>query len=169
MKKIALFSLLLIFSFSGLHAQAGTYPELSTALHFDMTDFPQWSRDLRRASIVTFGAFPFMYLFANFGYDTYRLATNDWDMRFAPRPFTAAGGIEQNHAERVRVIAIAAAGSVLISLIDFNIERTRRNRRAREAQALAPPAPIIIRTPLLTEYYEGIIPEAEMEAEANNF
>ena len=147
MKRVALFSLLFFFSLSGLAAQ-GADAALGGATHFDMTGFPQWSRDLRRGSIVAFGSFPLMYLFANFTFDSYRLATNNWDMRYAPWPFTAAGGVGHTQNEQFQVIGLAAGGAVLVALIDFGIVLHRRNRLEREARALGPGDPIIIRTPL---------------------
>ena len=161
MKPIALVSLLLFFPLSGLHAQAGVEPALGATSHFDMTGFPQWSRDLRRGSIIAFGSFPFVYLFTNFSYDTYRLALNNGDMRYAPWPFTSAGGAGHSQEERFRIIGLAAAASVAVAIVDHGIMRSRRNRLAREAEALAPLPPIIIRTPLHGE--EAAPPDYEAE------
>ena len=154
MRRTAILVLLFFISFYGLQAQTDFEPGMGEAVHFDMTGFPQWSRDLRRASIVAFGSFPFMYLFANFSFDSYRFAVHDWDRRYAPWPFTAPGGIGQTQSERVRVIGIAAGSAILVSIIDHGIVRHRRNRREREARALAPGTPIIIRTPLHGEEAE---------------
>ena len=159
MRKIALFSLLFFIALTGLQAQ--TSPGMGGTDHFDMTGFPQWSRDLRRASIIAFGAFPFMYLFTNFAYDSFRLATNDWDMRFAPWPFAAAGRVGHTQSERVRIIWMAAGSAVAISIVDYSIERRRRNRLAREAAALAPGTQIIIRSPLFGEDDADSHPEPE--------
>jgi len=163
----ALFLILFFASLAGplprLYAQAGA-AGTGTASHFDMTGFPQWSRDLRRGSIVAFGAFPFMYIFSHLAYDTYRFSINEGDMRYAPWPFTAAGGAGHSQAERFRIIGIAAARSIAISIIDHGIERSRRNRRAREAQQFAPGTPIIIRTPLHGE--EALPSDLDPEAES---
>ena len=111
-----------------------------------------------------------MYLFSHLAYDTYRFSINQGDMRYAPWPFTAANGAGHSQADRFRIIGIAAASSIAISIIDHGIERSRRNRRAREAQLLAPGTPIIIRTPLhgeetpLTDFADldfDLAPEAE--------
>jgi len=148
MKKAAALSLLFFISLYALQAQTEFEHGMGEAVHFDMTGFPQWSRDLRRASIVAFGAFPFMYLFSAFSFDSYRFATHDWDRRYAPWPFTAPGGAGHSQSERFRVLGIAAGSAVFISIIDHGIVRHRRNRLAQEARALAPGTPIIIRTPL---------------------
>jgi len=161
MKILPLFLLLFFLSLSGLRAQAADGAALGGATYFDMTGFPQWSRDLRRGSIVAFGAFPFMYLFAAFSFDSYRLVANSWDMRYAPWPFTAAGGAGHSQSDRFRILGLAAASSLTISIIDHGIVRHRRNRLAREARALAPGDPIIIRTPLHGEEDESPEPETE--------
>ena len=123
--------------------------------HFDMTEFPLWARDLRRAEIVAFGSFPFAYFFTNFGYNFYRFSDNDWDRRYAPWPFTSAGAIEQSRDERVRVITLAAGGAVIIALVDYGIQRSRRNRVARQAEMYPEGTPIIIRRPINEENAEG--------------
>ncbi|MCL2381194.1 MAG: hypothetical protein FWC64_06320 [Treponema sp.] len=149
MKKIALVSLLVFASLTALPAQAaGADPALGGTSHFDMTGFPQWSRDLRRGSIIAFGVFPIVYLFTHFSYDTYRLALNDGDMRYAPWPFTAPGGAGHSQEERFRILGLAAASSVVLAVVDHGIVRHRRNRLAREIMELGPGTPIIIRTPL---------------------
>ena len=161
MKAVSLFVLLFIVSLSGLWAQEEADDEMGVSVHFDMTGFPQWSRDLRRASIVAFGSFPFMYLFANFGFDSYRFAAQSWDRRYAPWPFSAAGSAGHSQAERFRVLGIAAGSAIVISIIDYGIVRHRRNRLEREARALAPGTPIIIRTPLHEEDGEPFDSETE--------
>ena len=158
MKIIALFFLLLLGSLSAVHAQDAA---MGGATYFDMTGFPQWSRDLRRGSIVAFGSFPFMYLFSNFAFDSFRLVNNSWDMRYAPWPFTAAGGAGHSQSDRFRVLGLAVTSAVIVAVIDHGIVRHRRNRLAREARALAPGAPIIIRTPLHEEEDGAFEPEAD--------
>ena len=163
MKKIALLVLVFFVSLSALQAQAGGGAALGGSTYFDMTGFPQWSRDLRRGSIVAFGAFPFMYLFSNFSFDSYRFVLNNGDMRYAPWPFTAAGGGGRTQGDRFRVLGIAVGSSVFIAMIDYGIVLHRRNRLAREARALAPGMPIIIRTPLHGEEDETPDPDPETE------
>jgi hypothetical protein len=118
---------------------------------FDMTGFPLWAKDLRRGEIIAFGSFPFMYFFANFGYDAYRWSNNGNDMRYAPWPFNSAGTIEKTNDEKLLTIGIAAGGAVLAALIDYGIMRYKRSRLEREQENLPDGTPIIIRKPLYDE------------------
>ena len=139
MKKIISLLLLLLFV-HGLFAQE--------SIHFDLSRYPQWTRDLRRGSIVAFGSFPFTYFFTSFGYDIFRMSTNNWDSRYAPWPFTSAGAIERSNSEKLMVVGIAAGASILISFADFLIERNRRARIREQAEMYPEAAPIIITRPL---------------------
>ncbi|MCL2601284.1 MAG: hypothetical protein FWD91_00565 [Treponema sp.] len=162
MKVRAVFLLLFIIPLAGVSAQTPEIdPSMAGTAHFDMTGFPQWTKDLRRGTIVAFGAFPFVYIFANMGYDMYRLSIHDGDARYAPWPFTSAGGIGHTEEETFRILGITAMSSIAVAIIDYSIEMSKRKRRAREAEALAPGTPIIIRTPLNGEFAP---PNAETEA-----
>jgi len=130
-----------------------------TSTQFDMSGFPLWAKDLRRGEIVAFGSFPFMYFFANFGYDTYRWSNNGNDMRYAPWPFNSAGTIGKTTEEKIITLGIAAGGSVLIALIDYGIMRYKRYRLEKEQNSIPEGSPVITRRPLFEE-------EANSSAEA---
>ena len=115
---------------------------------FDMSESPQWAKDLRRGEVIAFGAFPFAYFFTNIGFDSYRWATHNWNTRYAPWPITSAGAIEKTQEQKVMTIAIAAGGAILISLVDYCIVRYKRARLQRETANLPDGNQIIIRTPL---------------------
>jgi len=142
MKKLLCLILLFVF-LSGLSAQEAVNP--ADANHFDMTGFPQWTKDIRRGSIVMLGVFPFTIFFSTIAYDTYRYANHDWDIRYAPWPIRPAGAIQQTQGEMFMMIGYAAAGAFVVAVVDHAIERSKRNRLAREASELAPGTPIIIR------------------------
>jgi len=165
MKKTrVLFAVLLVVSFAGLPAQTTTTSDSEmTSTHFDMTDFPLWARDLRRAEIIAFGSFPFAYFFSNFAFDTYRWSQNGWDRRFAPWPITSAGGMEQTQSEKLITLGIAAGGAVLIALIDYGIVRLKRNRLEREAARLPEGTPVIIQKPLYAEEADEPAPISTIE------
>ena len=147
--------LLLFFlvSLSVLPAQTSATDPNMVSTQFDMTGFPQWTRDLRRGTIVAFGAFPFMYFFSSFGVDTYRLFTegNGTDFRYAPWPldsFATGGAIPKNDDQKLITIGIAVGSSILIALIDYGIERHKRTVKKRETMNYPEGTPIIIRKPL---------------------
>ena len=151
MKKLLLCTLLLFIIINGLPAQTTTPPTSGPAMNstqFDMSGFPLWARDLRRAEIIAFGSFPFAYFFANFGFDTYRWANNGWDTRYAPWPINFTGNIEQTQDEKLFTLGIAAGGAILIAVVDHFIMRYKRNLAEKEAAKIPEANPIIIRTPL---------------------
>lgn len=147
--------LLLMVSVFPLLAQDNQNDPNMVSAQFDMTGFPQWSKDLRRGEIVAFGSFPFAYFFANFGVDVYRSASNNWDSRYAPWPFTGAGAIDKTQDDKFFTIGAAVGGAVLIALVDYGIARYKRNRLERETRNLPDGTPIIIRKPLSAENSSG--------------
>ena len=151
-----LFIVLFFVSLSPLNAQTGSSNSSMPSTQFDTTGFPQWGKDLRRGEIIAFGAFPFAYFFTNFGIDLYRCRNNDWDRRYAPWPFDAAGSIDKTKDERIMTISIAAGGAVLIALVDYTIVRYKRSVQEREIRNLPPGTPIIIRTPMREEEGEVV-------------
>jgi len=165
-KKPLCFLLLFLVSLSVLPAQTSSSDPNMVSTQFDMTGFPQWSKDLRRGTIVAFGAFPFMYFFSSFGVDTYRFITdgNGNDFRYAPWPLdglSAGGPIGKSDEQKLLTIGIAAGSSILIALIDYGIERHKRTVKKRETINYPEGTPIIIRKPLNEEEaddYETGIP-----------
>ena len=141
-KKIFLTGVLLFLCFSGLHAQTSNTALVST--EFETSRAPQWARDLRRAEIISFGAFPLMYLLTS--------SIMDW----------SAADFTQKH--RLRSVGIAAGGAVMISLVDYSIVLIKRKREEREIRSLPPGTPIIIRTPINEDNDE--LPEDAPETES---
>ena len=157
MKKIVFLLVLLVFfiSLKPLWAQTSSSDSSMISYQFDMSSFPQWTRDLRRGEIVAFGSFPFMYFFSNFAIDIYRCANNGWDRRYAPWPFDSAGSIGKDQDERILTLGVAAGSAVVVALIDYGIERYKRSKREREIMELPEGTPIIIRRPLSGEEGKG--------------
>ena len=125
-----------------------------------MSEFPQWSRDLRRGSIIAFGIFPFAWLIANFGFDMYRYANNGWDRRYAPWPINAAGTISKTQDEMFMTIGFAAGTAVTFAIVDHAIMRSRRNRLEREISRIPEGVPVIIRRPIDED--EADMPDLEI-------
>ena len=95
---------------------------------------PQWVRDLRRAEIVLFGTLPFTIFFTRTFMDLHRTASNDWDRRYAPWPFTAAGAVSMTNDEIIKMFAIAVSASLVISITDYLI--VSRKRKAASAPVI---------------------------------
>jgi hypothetical protein len=142
----------------GLFAQSqpASDPNL-TSTQFDMTGFPQWSKDLRRGEIIAFGSFPFVYFFTNFFFDAYRTASHGWDRRYAPWPMKPAGAIGKTQGEEFLTLGAAAGGAVIIAVVDHLIVRYRRGKLEEETRNLPAGTPIITRRPLFAE--EAVPPE----------
>ena len=153
-KRKVLFFFLLVISLFRLMAQTTPSDPSMTSTQFDMKNSPQWAKDLRRAEIVAFGSFPFMYLFSNIGVDTYRFFREGRDFAYAPWPLTSAGGAEKEPWEKGLTLGIAAGGAILIAVIDYSIELHKRNKKQKEIMSLPEGTPIIIRTPLFKEETE---------------
>jgi hypothetical protein len=109
--------------------------------------FPQWARDLRRAEIVAFGAFPFAMFFSIFAMDTYRASNHDWDSRYYPWPLKGPGAIEMNRDEHILTLGIAITGSLTIALADHIIVRVKRARAEKQRLDLPEGELIILRKP----------------------
>ena len=128
-----------------LHAQSSA---ANPGQGFDMTGFPQWTKDLRRAEIVAIGSFPFTLFFTTFFYDAYRTTSHGGDMRYAPWPINPAGSIGMTQNEHLLTLGIAVGGSILIAVADHIIVRYRRSKQEQELRNLPVGTPIIIRRPV---------------------
>jgi hypothetical protein len=89
---------------------------------------PQWVKDLRRAEIIAFGSFPFTLFFTKTFIDLYRTAAHDWDRRYAPWPFKAAGAVAMEGDQIKMMFTIAVSASLAISVTDYIIVRYKRSR-----------------------------------------
>lgn len=94
---------------------------------------PQWSKDLRRAEIITFGAFPIMVFFSRLFIDIYLTATHNWDNSYAPWPFTGPNSVSLTTDEVKLMFGIAALASVIVSVSDHFIIRHKRKKAALKA------------------------------------
>jgi len=158
-----LFVLLFFVTFPNAYSQT-TGDAGMTSTQFDMSGFPLWAKDLRRGEIVAFGSFPFMYFFSNFGFDTYRWANHNNDMRYAPWPFNSAGTVGKTMDEKFITLGIAAGGSILIALVDYGIMRYKRNLLEKEKSSHPVGSPEINRRPLfITETETNSTASADAE------
>jgi hypothetical protein len=160
---------------------SAAYSQSSNALGIPVVEekkleFPQWVRDLRRAEIVAFGAFPFAMFFSIFAMDTYRAANHDWDSRYYPWPLKGPGAIEMDTDEHMLTLGFAIAGSLTVALVDQLILQIKRARAEKQRLDLPEGDLIILRKPWPPEDADGgDPPEAApqdqtsgMEAEADS-
>ncbi|MDR3139729.1 MAG: hypothetical protein LBT95_08680 [Treponema sp.] len=151
MKKRALFfiSLCLLPALipAALYGQSSSTGSDLQSTRFDTSGLPSWAKDLRRAEIVAFGSFPFAFFFSTFAVDTYRSASHNWDMRYAPWPLKSAGAVSMTQDELFLTLSVAAAASVTISLADFFIVKHKRHKQERALENLTGETPIILRSP----------------------
>jgi hypothetical protein len=149
---------------SGSSAQASS-GSLKPSLGFDMSEFPLWAKDLRRAEIVAFGSFPFSMFFTTFAMDTWRCFSHDWDPLYAPWPAKPPGAINMTQDELGMTIAIAAAVSVAIAVTDFSIVQIKRHQEKQRMKKLPAGSPITIIQKPLAGPESAAGPESQAEAE----
>lgn len=133
MPKKALCMLLSILLFPGIMPVFSETEEIKTPL-YDPADFPQWSKDLRRAEIIAFGSLPFTVFFSKVAVDSYRWSQNDWDRRYAPWPLKSAGAIEMSEKQRIGVMTAGAVTAVVLAGVDHLIMRSRRKEQKRREE-----------------------------------
>ena len=156
--KLGLISIIICMALP-LEAQSAA---TKTSPGFDMTGFPQWTKDLRRGGIVAFGSFSFALFTTTFITECVRWNTEanmDWSeegRRYAPWPFKSTGAIEMGSKEREMTFITAAGLSVAIALTDFIIVQIKRAKERRRAESLLPGTATIDRRPY---------PETEQENE----
>jgi hypothetical protein len=159
-KRTTLFSLLLAVPVFLTPAQ--TSGTSTTGSYFDLSDAPQWVRDLRRWEIVAFGTIPFAMFTATFGMDMYRWKqANDMDFsaagrRYAPWPFKSAGAIAMEPKEIERTLIIAASLCITVAFADLIINQIKRANARKRAEAIPQNVPTINHRP----QYEDI-PQAQ--------
>lgn len=146
------FILILSPSYAAAQTTAAATAPLA-AVSFDMSDFPQWARDIRRFEIVTFGSFPFTMFTATFAMDTYRWSQAngmDWSdagRRYAPWPLKSAGAVSMESREYEMTIGIAAGLSLAIAVADFAIVQIKRHKARQRAESLPAGTAIITKKP----------------------
>jgi hypothetical protein len=130
---------------------SGAAPQVTVG--FDTSDFPQWTKDVRRFEIVAFGSFPFAMLTATFAMDTKRWVDAngmDWSdagRRYAPWPLKSAGAVNMSSRDQETTMIIAASISVAVALADLVIVQIKRHKARQRAEALPVGTAIITRKP----------------------
>jgi len=127
MKKLIAFVTLCFNLFSPLVAEDTTYKDVN---------FPQWTKDLRRTEIIAFGSLPFVTLWTTVGYS---LAVKG---EFHSPLDKSSSGFTTD--DQKAIIAIAAATSLGLGLLDLGITLIKRHIRLKKSKAARPDEVTII-------------------------
>jgi hypothetical protein len=130
---------------------AGNTAAQEAKTNWDDAAFPEWAKDLRRAEIVLFGAFPFAWFTTSFALDVYRSSQHDWDNKYYPWPLKPAGAIELTDGEWWTTIYGSVILSIGVAAADYVIQRIKRGKQVEEEKKWAEGDPIIIREPMNVE------------------
>jgi hypothetical protein len=121
-------------------------------------EFPQWSRDLRRAEIVAFGMLPFSWIISTITMDLSRTIAHNGDQQYWPWPLKPAGAPTMTNSEFIASIGIAAGISLTVAVVDYIII-TRKRKKAEMLKFQNPRGePIIIRRPVTDLDDETVTP-----------
>jgi hypothetical protein len=154
-KRATIFFLLLAISVSLAPAQTNSTNTNNN--FFDLSEAPQWVRDLRRWEIVAFGTIPFAMFTATFGMDMYRwnnangMDFSDAGRKYAPWPLKSAGAFNMESREMEQTLIIAAGLCVTVAFTDLIITLVKRANAKKRAEALPHNATTINRRPLYEE------------------
>jgi hypothetical protein len=110
-------------------------------------EFPQWSKDLRRAEIIAFGTLPFSWLVSTLAMDVSRTVAHGGDQQYWPWPMKPPGAPTMTNGEFIMSIGIAAGVSVTVAIVDHLIIKHKRRKAERLKLESPRQEPIIIRRP----------------------
>jgi hypothetical protein len=121
--------LLLLLAGSLTPAYAEDAPVARVAEPYTKNEFAPWMQDLWRAEAIFVGSFPFA-LFATLEvYDTWRYATNSFDVQYAPWPIGSSDVVKYSETETLWLAVSALSLSLVVTGIDFIIERIRESKK----------------------------------------
>ena len=81
-------------------------------------EFPQWTKDLRRAEIISLGAVPFAALGITIGYGTYLYKTGETE--HFPNPFSK-GDDSFTEEQQLKILGASLGAGLCIGVIDFTV------------------------------------------------
>lgn len=124
----ALFLAMFLFVVTAVSAQEQAEP-----IPYQPDEFPQWALDLRRAEIITIGAFPLAFILSRVAYDLGRFAVlsvqrGEAAVDYAPWFFAPPGKPELTKQEKSGIIVAGVSISGVIALLDYLAGRNERDR-----------------------------------------
>ncbi len=140
-KKITAALILFFFSFSFINA------DTKSTTNYDDINFPQWTKDLRRTEIITFGSLPFVTLWTSVAYGLAVQGTFHNPLDKSTSNYT-----EQQQKE---IIAIAASASLALGLTDLAINLISRKIKSNKQKKIQKTIMVI---PFSQEEKEGPAP-----------
>ena len=91
-------------------------------------EFPQWSKDLRRAEIVSLGTIPFAAVTVTMAYGGYQYATGKTSS--FPNPLSRDNSYSKE--EIFKLVGVSAGIGLTVGIVDFAINYSRRKKAEKE-------------------------------------
>ena len=130
MKKI---SLLLAFFFLISSIVPGRLFAADSTSNYDDIHFPQWTKDLRRTEIITFGSLPFVTLWQTLGYSLAKYGEFRNPLDKSTDSFT-----EDDQWNIIKISALTCIGLGLTDLTINLITRSQKEKRLRKQREMQP-------------------------------
>ena len=96
-------------------------------------EFPQWTKDLRRAEIISLGAVPFAALGITIGYGTYLYKTGETE--HFPNPFSK-GDDSFTEEQQLKILGASLGAGLCIGVIDFTVNTIKRAVKSRREKKI---------------------------------
>ncbi|WP_460056490.1 hypothetical protein [Spirochaeta dissipatitropha] len=112
--------LILIF-FSGL---TSSFAQTAEPEPYHPDEFPQWALDIRRGSVIAFGAVPLTVMLTGIVYDVGRFTYHSLDQNsiageYAPLFFAPPDAVQKTEEERNRILYIGLSAAVIVAVADY--------------------------------------------------
>jgi len=152
MKKFFILVLFTLAVFQVTAQNVASVPAASGAAD-NVTEFPQWAKDIRRWDIVAFGSYPFSIFTITFFTDMNRwndangMSFSEEGRRYAPWPLKSAGAVDMTKEQFEQVMLRAAILSAAIAFTDLAIVKFKQYRERRRAENIPSGTVIINKSP----------------------
>lgn len=129
-KKIFAFLTLIFFSFNLFAASSKSSSSSSTnPKEYSEDEFPQWTKDLRRAEIITLGSMPFVTMGVSLAYGSYLYFTNQ--ISSFPNPLDKSTS-SYTEDQQLKIVGISLGVSAVFGLTDFIVNLIKNNKKNQE-------------------------------------
>ena len=108
------------------------YPDLLPE-PYDPDEYPDWTKKVRRATVVFVGSYPLSVFFTKLGIDLYDWGYHNFSSEYSPAILGGGGDksrkMTTSEIKRVTLAALAVSGCV--TLADFIIQEIKENKKAK--------------------------------------